>query len=392
MNRPRRRLAPPGRTDITTITRHLPCASRLVLVARAAGRCEFDGCNKYLFRDPVTKTAGNFAQVAHIIAFSPAGPRGARALAAEIKDDLPNLMLLCHVHHILVDNNEALYPVRALRAFKRRHEARIKHLTGLPSDSFTTVLILKSRIGTRTVQVTRAQVQRAIAPRYPAADDFVEIDLTTIPDDNNPGFIASAKAAIDAHTSRLYETRYDGKPLTHISVFALAPIPILMYLGSHLSDKVPVALYQRHRDTEGWAWKTRGTPVQFGIHRVREGSDRDAVALLLSISGRVGINDLPRAIDGRFTIYEIAPLTITPRLRLLRTRADLGAFTRAYEAAMTSITTDHPGLTEVLLFPAVPAPAAIAAGRALLEKRHPRVVVYDFDKRANGFTETVRIN
>lgn len=392
MSRPTKRTPQARRTDLTDVTRYVPSTARLLLVARTAGRCEFDGCNKYLFRDSVTKLAGNFAQVAHIIAFSPVGPRGARALATEEKNDIPNLMLLCPVHHKLVDDSEDLYPVRVLRTFKRRHEDRIKHLTGLPAENFTTVLILKSRIGSRPVQVTRAQVQRAIAPRYPAADDFVEIDLTTIPDDNNPGFLESAKAAIDSQTSRLYETRYGSDPVSHISVFALAPIPVLMYLGSRLSDKIPVALYQRHRDTEGWTWNVRGTPVEFGFREAQVGTDRHAVALLLSISGSVGLKDLPSAIDDRFSVYEMTPLIVTPSLRLLRTRADLDAFTRTYEALMTSIATDHAGLTEVLLFPALPAPAAIAAGRALLEKRHPRVVVYDFDKRTNGFTETVRIN
>ena len=50
--------------------------TRLLLVVRAGGRCEFDGHNEYLLHHPLTLTPGNFAQMAHIVAFKEDGPRG----------------------------------------------------------------------------------------------------------------------------------------------------------------------------------------------------------------------------------------------------------------------------------------------------------------------------
>ena len=43
--------------------------------------------------------------------------------------------------------------------------------------------------------------------------------------------------------------------IRHISLFAAARIPLLVYLGSKLDDKIPIDLYQKHRGgNEDWHW------------------------------------------------------------------------------------------------------------------------------------------
>ena len=54
----------------------IPEAVRLRLWVASAGRCEFKGCNEYVWRNGLTLSEGNFADVAHIIASSEDGPRG----------------------------------------------------------------------------------------------------------------------------------------------------------------------------------------------------------------------------------------------------------------------------------------------------------------------------
>ena len=46
----------------------------MMLCARSAGRCQFRGCNKVLFRDGITLEEFNNSNVAHIVASSPDGP------------------------------------------------------------------------------------------------------------------------------------------------------------------------------------------------------------------------------------------------------------------------------------------------------------------------------
>src|SRR5882724_9224696 len=88
--------------------------TRLLLFVRAGGRCEFDGCPRYLMEHPVTLTEGNFAQVAHVVAFRRDGPRGRVRSRPKDIHALQNLMLLCPQCHKLIDDKPKDYTRRAL--------------------------------------------------------------------------------------------------------------------------------------------------------------------------------------------------------------------------------------------------------------------------------------
>ena len=72
---------------------HIAEQTRLRLWGKSAGRCQYQGCNRPLWYDSLTKTEFNVAYIAHIIADSPKGPRGDALLSEQLKDDISNLML-----------------------------------------------------------------------------------------------------------------------------------------------------------------------------------------------------------------------------------------------------------------------------------------------------------
>ena len=55
--------------------RSVPRFVRYQLWSMAGGRCEYDGCNKPLWIDAVTKRMFNSAYIAHIVADKPDGQR-----------------------------------------------------------------------------------------------------------------------------------------------------------------------------------------------------------------------------------------------------------------------------------------------------------------------------
>ncbi|MEO8217973.1 MAG: SAVED domain-containing protein [Acidobacteriota bacterium] len=374
-------------------TRDIKPLTRALLAVRAGGRCEFDGHNKYLFRHRLTLTEGNFAQAAHIVAFSTHGPRGrVKALTKTQLNDVNNLMLLCGECHKLIDDHPDRYTVATLRAFKRRHEKRISELTAMHPEYKTTALILKANIGNRPVAISLAQAQAAVAPRYVDSDEPCMIDLTALPDTGKEAFYASAAAAIDEKVTRLYADRVDGSRASHVSVFALGPMPLLMHLGNRLSDKIDADLYQRHRQPESWTWKTKGDAALYTSRRLVEGVDPVKVALVLSLSGAIPISSVSAQLSAGFSIYELTLDGAVPNPNFLRRRDDLRLFEQTFQQLLRVIAKDHVGLTEIHLFPAVPAPAAVACGRSLFHKVDPTLVVYDFNKNTGGFSPTIRIN
>ena len=66
--------------------------------------------------------------IAHIVAASREGPRGAEALTANERATHTNLILLCPDHHAVVDAQPRTYSVPVLRQMKADHEARMAQL------------------------------------------------------------------------------------------------------------------------------------------------------------------------------------------------------------------------------------------------------------------------
>jgi hypothetical protein len=365
--------------------------TKIRLFVGAGGRCEFAGCNEYLLEHHLTLTPGNFAEQAHIVAFSPRGPRADAKLPAPYINEIGNLMLLCQRCHTLIDRNPEAYTVDRLKKDKALHEDRIHHLTGISSDLKTTVVQFRARIAGRTVSVPFAHVAKAVEPRYPSDKKGLVIDLTGITG-TGPEFLQLAVTEISRSVAPLSMRGLDNRELQHVSLFAMGPIPLLVHLGRELSDKVELDLFQRHRDTEDWSWKPIGKPVEYVLNTVRQGDDRESVALCMSLSGSIHTGCLPASIDRRFTVYDLTLQDVAPTPLFLNTRADLTNFRVAYQRALRTIGSNHPGIRELHVFPAVPAPIAVLCGREVLPKIDPKLLVYDADKGNGGFAFALTVN
>jgi hypothetical protein len=378
-------------TPPVRLARRVPSLTRLILFVSAGGRCEFDGCNKYLLAHPVTLTEGNFAEVAHIVAFQLGGPRGRSEVRPSDVHGPENLMLLCAACHKEIDDHPERYPVTALRAFKQKHERHIRHMTSLRPEHRTSVLMVTANIGEQSPFIPFDQVIEALAPMYPVSRPGKIIDLTSIPA-HDAASLETAREAIRRGLAQLYDTGGEVQEVKHLSIFALAPIPLLVDLGARLSNKIRTDLFQRHRDTEDWTWKRSGTLVAYTCGIVRKGTDPSRAALIISLSGKIRVDDLPSIIDGTFTVYELTLKDATPNATFLRTRANLEGFRTAYQALLGSILDSQGIVRELHFFPAVPAAIAILCGRDLMPKVHPALLVYDFDKQKGGFTFQLKVN
>lgn len=376
-------------TDVTSRTINKP--NQLILCIQAGGRCEFDGCNRYLFEHHLTHKRFNFAQMAHIVAFSELGPRGDVLDRPADINNLDNLMLMCHPCHKQIDDFPEEFSRETLEGYKKAHEDRIRLLTSASPDRQTSALIITSKVGGKPVKISPAEIIEAVSPRYPATRNGTIIDLTNI-EDVGEDFYKVATKLVKSKIEYFLDSAMMDEKTNHLSLFALAPIPILVYAGNLLSNKISSDLFQKHHDTKNWKWKNEGELAQYKIVTVKEGTDRKKVALVLSLSGKIQLEDLPSKVINDATVYEITLENDLPDPLFLNQKQDLNSFSVIYKQTLGLIGTNHGKLDKLHLFSAIPAPIAVLCGQELMPKIAPALIVYDGDKRVGGYHKVLEVN
>jgi hypothetical protein len=374
----------------------IPPPAVLEVWLRAGGRCEYPQCNAALWRDDITLTQMNRAYLAHIVADSPKGPRGDPVLSAELAKDPSNIMLLCDAHHRLIDKTDVEgHPVELLRQYKAEHEDRIERQTGIQTNLRTELLLFGTKIKERSGPVNYVDARDAVLPnRYPASESGIPIDLAGIEiAEGDSEFWTAVPKIVERTLARFLHDGVGptGRPINHLSVFALAPIPLLIHFGKCLGDTIPADVFQRHRSGAPWRWEplkdegfdyTIFTPDPAETHGGR-------IALNLSLCGVIHDTEIDRAMGARVPTYTFT--IAEPRRDFLRAQEQLELFRREWYALLGQIRGRHGEDCEIHLFPAIPVSVAVEIGRSLLPKADPRIVVYDADKEHGGFHPTLTL-
>lgn len=370
--------------------------TQLEIWLRAGGRCEYPGCNAPLWQDTLTLARMNRAYLAHIVADRPDGPRGHPVISEQLKDDPENIMLLCDMDHRRIDVADvAGHPVELLQRYKREHEERIERQTGLQPNLRTHVVRLGTRIADRHGRVSYDQACQAVLPsRYPADEVGLRLDLAENQiSEEDEGFWALSMQYIDRRLAGYLDdnTGPGGRPLNHLSIFALAPIPVLIFFGRRLGDIVSADVYQRHRDTGDWRWQPLGDEAfDYAISRPGDTAGTTSrVAVNLSLSGTVLEAEIARVMGEDVPTYT---MTIArPGRDFLRAKEQLELFSNEWSRLLTEIRANHGEECAIHLFPAVPCAIAVEIGRALLPKSDPRLLVYHHDARRGGFSYALTV-
>lgn len=365
--------------------------TRLTLWTRSAGRCEYEGCNKPLLGDLLSgKDELNDGYVAHIVAETPGGPRGDEKRSLELADSVENLMLMCNAHHRLIDHPQTWreYPEDRLLAMKAAHERRIELVTDIQPDRSTHVLLYGARVGAHDFPVRYDLAKQALLPeRYPAQREAITLELRSDLADHEPEYWSFQPPNLRRQFERKVRDALADGHVKHLSVFALAPQPLLIELGRLLSDMPEVGVHQLHREPQGWDWRDARAPIEIEI--TNKAGRGKAVGLVLSLSASV--------VDERITavLGEDAPIwrvtTPQPHNDIMHRRDDLAAFRRAMRTVYDRIKAEHGQDATIHLFPALPVSAAIEVGRTWMPKADLPLVIYDENRTRGGFEPRLTI-
>jgi hypothetical protein len=371
---------------------NIPDKVKFELWGKSAGRCQYEGCNKILWRDLVTQAKFSTAYIAHIIADKEGGPRGDYLLSERLKNDISNLMLLCDAHHRLIDIEDVIgHPVERLQEMKKRHENRINIQTSLGDDKQSHILHYGANIGRLNARITWKKSYAAMTPnRYPAEDTAIELSLKNSPfQDDSSAFWEIERENLQRQFFSKVQSRLNAD-INHLSVFALAPQPLLIELGRLISDVSVVDVFQHQKEPQdNWAWQNSAEEIEYKVIPPDKSSCSE-VALNISLSADIDNQRIMSVLGEDVCIWT---LTIAnPNNDFLKTREQLSAFRKTFRKLLNDIKRYHGQNSVLNIFPAAPVSIAIELGRVWMPKADLPLRIYDQNSSRDGFFYTFRID
>jgi hypothetical protein len=371
-----------------TIGREVTSSVQNLLWGRAAGRCQFASCNRVLSRAPATQETRNLAEKAHIYGFSVGGPRASDDWPVALLNDVENLLLVCHDCHVVIDRAEGpeRYTAALLQDMKRRHEQRIEIAAGVAPGQRSHVLTYGTFVGAHQALPTFADAAAALFPgRFPASATVLELGRRTGSQrDRDAAFWAEHRRELDYEFGRQVREPLERGDLAHLSVFAIAPQPLLIHLGVRLGDITRVDTYQLHREPAGWHWPTDGgAAVPFEVTAPDPARAEGAPALVLAVSATVTPDRITRVLGEDAAIWQVR--VPEPNNDVVKTREMQADFRRVVRGVLDRIKAQHGHTMPVHVFPALPVSLAIEFGRARMPKADAPWVLYDEQQSQGGF-------
>jgi hypothetical protein len=369
----------------------IPPKVQAALWARAAGRCQYRGCGEDMVGDLISgRSDPLFGFIAHIVADSPAGPRGDAVRSPLLAKSLENLMLLCARHHKLIDvDGLADHSEAYLLAMKVEHESRIAMLTGIDLDRASHVLRFAASIGANEALVSTQAIFSAMPPdHHPASGQTIDLEMIGHAyQDNDSEFWRVQQANLRRNFAAKVGGRVERQEIRHLSVFALAPQPLLIELGRLLCDIIPAVVHQRRREPATWAWQ-RDLPMVTYSSASPPPDRSGAVALKLAVSATISDDRIERVLGADVAIWSLC--AANPHNDIVRSPADQAEYRKSLRRLFDQIKAQHGEGVPIHLFPALPASLAVETGRVWMPKADAELRVYD-QQGERGFVHALNI-
>ncbi len=367
-----------------------------LLWGRAAGRCQFPGCPRNLCYASISGDPGNFAERAHVYSFEKNGPRGHESLEAtpEKLNSVDNLMLLCTEHHTNIDKKENVdkYPASLLLQWKKEHEDRVRMVTSIDSNRMSHVVTYQANINGSYPPIAIADAQACLFAegRYPC-DPLMPKDLSMKweSSENQAHFWTIAQNELQASFAQRIKPSIRDDKNPHFSIFALAPMPLLIELGVLLSDRADVDIYQPIKEPKGWQWPNDKERFEYVIEQPEQSSG--IPVLVLALSDEIHQDRITRVLGDSVSIWKLTLPKVHRHNDHLRSKAQLSVFRSTMRQVLAEIRQFHPHSKALHIFPAAPVSYCIELGRVRTQKVDHTWVIYDHVKPQEAFIETITI-
>jgi hypothetical protein len=273
---------------------------------------------------------------------------------------------------------------------KSEHERRIELVTGIHPSRRSTIVLYGANVGEYSAPVNFTDAAVALFHRrYPADHRGIELGMVNSAfQDRDEEFWSVESRNLTDQVDRKVRERLSSGEASHLSIFALAPQPLLVLLGALISDIPRADVYQLHREPAGWVWPARArTTVKFEVQEP-EGS-AGTPCLVLSISATVTPDRILSVAGTGASIWTVA--IPSPHNDCMKSRTQLAEFRSLMRSLLDPIKARHGQNTLLHVFPAMPLSIAVELGRIRMPKADMPWVIYDQVSQRGGFVPAISL-
>lgn len=347
-------------------SRYIPKNTELALWAKSAGRCQI--CGIKLFENEKFGIEANTSQKAHIFAFSEKGPRYSED-TVEVHS-IDNLMLLCYEDHHTIDNHPEQFPVELLQKINADFEKKVESVIDTIRKKSSVIYYSSSISEFDSSPNTKSELNRALLDANLFSDGSyfpIEIDNQYVSQDEQyfQTQMKALKKKIDRITSSLEEAEV-------VSVFAIGPQPLLMYLGYLLNDETDIRVFQKFRGGEsGWSWLAEQQTNTFRVERLfdydsSKSAEVSEVNLIISVSAEIAATRIHAVKSADIPTYVLR--SDYQGLDAIKSEKDANNFSNTFRGeAIEQIRQDFPEASIINLFPAMPVSLPVRIGMNYLK-------------------------
>jgi len=301
-------------------------------------------------------------------------------------------MLMCHDCHKTIDQDKdgSKYSGSLLQQWKKEHEHRVVTVTGIAANRKSHVVFYGSNIGGQRSPLQQDDAMEAMFPeRYPVSENSVCLSMSCSHEDKTAAFWESESA----HLNRVFDQKVlpliESDQTKHFSLFSLAPIPLLIQLGTLFTDKISVDTYQPIREPKGWHWQEFPEGFEFIIRKPEKVDG--APNLVISLSDIINHERIRMVMGEQVSVWE---LTVPEELignDNIRNSAQLSMMRSIIRKLMVLIKDVHGSTTPLSVFPAMAVSCSIEMGRARMPKADMPWIIYDQNNKEKKFIKAITI-
>lgn len=233
----------------------------------------------------------------------------------------------------------------------------------------TLIVTYSAMIATDSPKIDYEQACEALPKEFDPFEHPFEIKNDT-PEHDEMEFWEKESLFLVKRVNELFTSMSVTKKM-HLSLFALAPMPLLVKLGSLLNEKYQVEVYQKHRNPDNWK-RLKEDGQRFIVKKPENKNKKAVLVLSLSASIRDRINHY---YDDNASIWEVT--VNNPNMDMLRSKRQQDTFKEIVRDLLTEISNTTTS-DEIAVHMAMPVACAVDLGRVWMAKAHKALCLYDY--------------